>query len=112
MKKTLIDPVPGGVSVADVTERLMLEFGAVLPLADVSRAVLQSFRDLAAAPVGALPELVERLARQLLHEAAVAKGEVEQVCLIDDQQPPLSEGEEIGHDGACGGVTPVRNNPA
>jgi hypothetical protein len=42
MKKTLIDPVPGGVSVADVTERLMLEFGAVLPLADVSRAVLQS----------------------------------------------------------------------
>jgi hypothetical protein len=90
----------------------MLEFGAVLPLADVSRAVLQSFRDLAAAPVGALPELVERLARQLLHEAAVAKGEVEQVCLIDDQQPPLSEGEEIGHGGACGGVTPVRNNPA
>ena len=77
MKKTPIDPVPGGVSVADVTERLMLEFGAVLPLADVSRAVLQSFRDLAAAPVGALPELVERLARQLLHEAAVARGEAE-----------------------------------
>jgi hypothetical protein len=75
MKKTLIDPVPGGVSVADVTERLMLEFGAVLPLADVSHAVLQSFKDLAAAPLGALPELVERLARQRLHEAAVARGE-------------------------------------
>ena len=75
MKKAPIDSVPGEVSVADVTERLMLEFGAVLPLADVSHAVLQSFKDLAAAPVGALPELVERLARQLLHEAAVARGE-------------------------------------
>ena len=63
------------MSVADVTERLMLEFGAVLPLADVSHGVLQSFKDLAAAPVGALPELVERLARQRLHEAAVGRGE-------------------------------------
>ena len=53
----------------------MLEFGAVLPLADVSRAVLQSFKDLAPAPVGALSELVERLARQLLREAAVARGD-------------------------------------
>jgi hypothetical protein len=75
MKKAPIDSVPGEVSVADVTERLMLEFGAVLPLADVSHAVLQSFKDLAAAPIGALPELVERLARQRLHEAAVARGE-------------------------------------
>ncbi|HKO95134.1 MAG TPA: hypothetical protein VJU61_28460 [Polyangiaceae bacterium] len=71
MNTTPIDPVPGGVSVADVTERLMLEFGAVLPLAEVSQAVLQSFRDLGAVPAGALPELVERLARQLLQEAAV-----------------------------------------
>lgn len=47
----------------------------MLPLADVSHAVLQSFKDLAAAPLGALPELVERLARQRLHEAAVARGE-------------------------------------
>jgi hypothetical protein len=75
MKKAPIDSVPGEVSVADVTERLMLEFGAVLPLADVSHAVLQSFKDLAAAPLDALPELVERLARQRLHEAAVARGE-------------------------------------
>jgi len=69
MKKAPLDPVPGGVSVADVTERLMVEFGKVLPLADVSRVVLQSVRDLAGSPAGALPELVERLARQLLHEA-------------------------------------------
>ena len=58
------------MSIADVTERLMVEFGSVVPLADVSRVVLQSVRDLVGAPVGALPELVERLARQLLHEAA------------------------------------------
>lgn len=70
MQKSPLDPVHGGVSVADVTERLMVEFGTVVPLADVSRIVLQSVRDLAGAPVGALPELVERLARQLLLDAA------------------------------------------
>ncbi len=75
MEKAPLDPVQGGVSVADVTERLMVEFGPVLPLADVSRIVLQSVRDLAGAPVGALPELVERLARQLLHEAADRRSE-------------------------------------
>jgi hypothetical protein len=44
----------------------MAEFGADLPLAVVTRVALQAKRDLACSPTGALPELIERLARQRL----------------------------------------------
>ena len=54
------------MDVADVVERLMPEFDGRLGLECVSQAVLACRRDLAGSPAGALPELLERLARQRL----------------------------------------------
>jgi len=54
------------LSLADVTERLMAEFGAHLDVSAISRIVLHCRHDLAGAPSGAMPELVERLARERL----------------------------------------------
>ncbi|MBW0093786.1 hypothetical protein I4I73_28585 [Pseudonocardia sp. KRD-184] len=72
MNGTPIHPVHDGIPVADITERLMAEFGAVVPLTEVSAVVMRAVRDLAGVPVGALPELVERLARQVLRESGDA----------------------------------------
>jgi len=58
-----------GDSVADVTERLLFEFGGERDLAVISRMVLGCRAELAGVPEGALPELLERLARQRLDEA-------------------------------------------
>jgi hypothetical protein len=55
--------------VTDVTERLVAEFDDV-DVSTVSRTVLGCGPDLRGAPIGALPELIERLARQRLLEAA------------------------------------------
>lgn len=57
------------MDVVDVTERLMAEFEDRLGLAVISRVVNGARRDLAGTPAGALPELVERLARQRLQDA-------------------------------------------
>jgi hypothetical protein len=54
------------VNVVDVTERLMAEFEGRLGLDLVWPVVHGCRRDLDGTPVGALPELVERLARQRL----------------------------------------------
>jgi hypothetical protein len=59
---------------ADLTERLFLEFEHALPLHTIAGVVRDCRSDLAGAPVGALPELTERLARQRL-SAAVALAE-------------------------------------
>lgn len=48
----------------DAVERLTREFGQQLAPEVISALVAASWRDLAGASVGALPELVERLARQ------------------------------------------------
>lgn len=56
------------MDVVDVTERLMAEFESRLDLAVITKVVGGCRRDLDASPVGALPELVERLARQRLLE--------------------------------------------
>lgn len=53
-------------NVADVTERLLAEFEGQLDLGVVSRVVLETRRQLDCSPQGALPELVERAARQRL----------------------------------------------
>lgn len=53
-------------SMGDVTERLVVEFRARADPCTVSRVVLDCCMDLRGVPVGALPELVERLARQRL----------------------------------------------
>jgi hypothetical protein len=58
-------PVPTG-TLADVTERLFAEFEPRVSLTTIIATVHDCRRDLAGAPPPALPELVERLARQRL----------------------------------------------
>ena len=59
-------PLDHDVSLADITERLMTEFNDRVPVSTISRIVLECRHDLQGSPVLALPELVERLARQRL----------------------------------------------
>lgn len=54
------------MNVVDVTERLMAEFEDRLGLKHITDVVRTCRRDLDGMPTGALPELVERLARQRL----------------------------------------------
>ena len=49
--------------------RLLAEFGALVAQTTVTRIVRSCREDLRGAPPGALPELVERLARQRLRQA-------------------------------------------
>ena len=70
-------PPPRELSLPDVAERLMAEFGGRVDLATITRAVLDCRRDLQGVPPGALPELLERHARQhllLLPPAAIPAG--------------------------------------
>lgn len=60
------------MDVIDVTERLMAEFEDRLGLEVISGVVNGCRRDLSGTPSGALPELVERLARQRLGDAVAA----------------------------------------
>ncbi|QJY51169.1 three-helix bundle dimerization domain-containing protein [Pseudonocardia broussonetiae] len=60
-------------SMGGVTERLVVEFGARADPCTVSRVVLDCCMDLRGVPVGALPELVERLARQRLLDVTDAR---------------------------------------
>jgi hypothetical protein len=53
-------------ALAEITKRLCAEFHPRIPREKISVAVNQADNDLAGAPAGALPELVERLARQRL----------------------------------------------
>lgn len=52
------------VSVPDIAERLMIEFGGAVDLSVISQIVLRCCRDLRGIPAATAPELVERLARQ------------------------------------------------
>ncbi len=54
----------------DVTERLFAEFASVHALPTITATVRQAHLDLQSAPQGAMPELVERLARQRLNPPA------------------------------------------
>jgi len=54
------------MDLADVTERLMAEFEHQIELSVITRVVLQCRRDLDTPAIQALPELLERLARQRL----------------------------------------------
>ncbi len=56
------------VSYCDVTERMFTEFERVHPLPVIAAIVRQCRDDLAGSPPGALPELVQRLARQRLSD--------------------------------------------
>lgn len=53
----------------DVVKRLTAEFGEHLDPESISALVVASWRDLAGASAGALPELLERLARQRVLDA-------------------------------------------
>ncbi len=54
------------MNVVDVTERLMAEFEDRLDLKRITDVVRTCRQELDGTPTGALPELVERLARQRL----------------------------------------------
>jgi len=56
------------VSYCDVTERMFREFERVHPLPVIAGVVRQCRKDLVGSPRGALPELLERLARQRLSD--------------------------------------------
>lgn len=58
-------------SLADVTERLFRDLQPDVALADIIEVVRRCREDLDTAPAEALPELVERLARQRLTDARV-----------------------------------------
>jgi hypothetical protein len=68
----LADVAPG-LFVGTTVSRLAAEFAPLHPPI-VRRVVLDSRRDLAGAPAPALPELVERLARQRLLESLSTPG--------------------------------------
>jgi len=55
-------------SCCDVTERLFAEFERAHPLPVITEVVRQCRQDLHGAPTAALPELLERLARQRLSD--------------------------------------------
>jgi hypothetical protein len=57
-------------AVAAAIARLCVEFAGNVRQPIISRVVVGSRRDLSGAPVPALPELVERLARQRLLQSA------------------------------------------
>jgi hypothetical protein len=58
-------------SVHDAVERLAVEFSDRLRPQLIVRVVRDCRRDLGGSPVGAMPELVERLARHRLQESIV-----------------------------------------
>lgn len=89
------------VSIPDVAERLMAEFGARVDLATISSVVLGCCCDLRDAPRAALPELVERLARQHLLDRASEGGdasdpsdEVDGAACAGWAMPPAGEGRQ------------------
>ncbi len=61
---------PELASLADVVDRLFAEFDSRLALPVISGTVLRCRRELDIAAEAALPELVERLARQRLRDIA------------------------------------------
>jgi hypothetical protein len=64
-----LDPTTDG-SVESAVARLADEFSGKLRPQLIVRIVRESRRDLGGSPIGALPELVERLARYRLQESA------------------------------------------
>lgn len=62
-----------GAALAQVTARLIAEFGSGACAGTIDQVVDDCCRDLRGAPPGALPELVERLARQRLLEGAACR---------------------------------------
>ncbi len=66
---TMVAPPVYDVSVDQAVARLAGEFEAHLGPQTIVRVVRDCRRDLGGSPVGALPELVERLARHRLQQA-------------------------------------------
>lgn len=60
-------------SFADIVERLFRQFEDRLPLRDIVGVVKESREHLRGSPIGALPELTERLAFQRLNALSLAK---------------------------------------
>lgn len=60
-------------SFADIVERLFRAFEDRLPLRDIVGVVKESREHLRGSPIGALPELTERLAHERLNALCLAK---------------------------------------
>ncbi|HEX2903056.1 MAG TPA: hypothetical protein VHO01_06315 [Jatrophihabitans sp.] len=69
---TLVEATPDDAfeshesSFADITERLFHQFESVLPLREIVNVVRDAREQLRGSPLGALPELTERLAMERL----------------------------------------------
>lgn len=70
---------PTGDSVVDIVEYPMAEFEDRLELDVILKVVLGCRVDLDCSPVAALPELIERLARQCLLDAARSRARLRPV---------------------------------
>jgi hypothetical protein len=93
--------VAAGEGVADVTERLLAEFGTERDLAAIAAVVLGCRAELAAVSSGALPELLERLARQRLQEHLPSgRG--------DTETGPAGAGDQLGGSLSEGRAPPPR----
>lgn len=66
--------VPGDTAVAAAIDRLDTEFAGRIRRRRIARTVLLARHDLAGSPAPALPELVERLARERLRQATGVPG--------------------------------------
>ncbi len=67
---------------ADVIERLFREFDGVLPLPVIVKVTNVCRHQLSGSPAAARPELLERLARQRLHDISPAAPEPRRPLLI------------------------------
>jgi hypothetical protein len=61
--------------------------------------------------LGTEPERPHSRVGQAEQLGGQARPELQAVAHEQVRLPPLGEGEEVGHGGACGGVTPVRIGP-
>ncbi|WP_433566843.1 hypothetical protein ACQP1O_17640 [Nocardia sp. CA-151230] len=89
----LVEPTPTiDARMFDLTvERLCLEFGPRTSRARVESVLRECLTDLAGSPVGAMPELSERLARQRLYQDSNSIG----VPLPSDEIAPVEVRVEL-----------------
>jgi hypothetical protein len=92
----LASPSGHETSFADMVERMFRDFEDRLSLRLILDTVNGTRRDLHGTPVGALPELTERLARQRLDDLVTPTDEGE---ILPDSAAGSDDEEEGGHPG-------------
>jgi hypothetical protein len=89
IKRAAAIPFPDTHSLADVIERLITDFEPHLPLPVISAVVQRCRADLDIITAPALPELLERLARQRLHDLATARSTATETG--EEDTPPAND---------------------